>query len=487
MIECLSVKENNEEALINKNGVVGVGTGYKWSNGVPTEQEAIIIFVEKKKSKQNILKKYSADDIIPSSLEGIPTDIIEVGKIIKHQFTQKVRPIKPGYSCGHRLTTAGTIGGIFIDKDGDVVILSNNHVLAAEDKATIGDVIYQPGPHDTNANLNYKDWPDPIQQLPYIATLKQFIALTHNNNQDSAIAKIHPKLIDKKLIDTIYPTINQSIKGFGNPEINQQVQKCGRTTGYTTGRTIALNAKFNINYDKGPITFTNCAVYTSMSKPGDSGSCIINMNMEVVSLLFAGSNKVTLANPIQQIQQTYGLQILGTTTNKPQTEEWITHTASGKITNENNTITTTAPANEFCYIEKPVKKFNTITLDVNTGTDEGATWGPGLTLQWPTGILKLNLRHGGQFGGYHGGNHNITIGTVKPNTTYKLRIRKTPTTYIGEIYDQKWYTVIELPKSVFPQTPIILKIGKTDMVGQATNHTTQGKTGTATYTNLTIE
>lgn len=495
MLECQSVKEQHQDSICAKNGVVGIGVGSKWENGVPLENvPAILIFVEKKRSKRGLLTKFSVDDLIPETIDGVRTDVIEVGKLVKHAagFRERMRPIKPGYSCGHKNVTAGTIGGVFLDKDNDPVILSNCHVLAWENKAKLGDIIYQPGIYDTNRkNLDFREWPDPVGSLPYIGTLKQFVALSEKNNRtDSAIARIHPKIVESGLIDTLYPMINQNCNGFGVTHVGQQVQKCGRTTGYTTGRVIGMNATFTIGYDFGPATFEDCIVFTSLSSGGDSGSIIMDMNANAVAHLFAGSNKVTIGNPISYAQNEYGLKLWNAKTVTPtlgfNNSEWKQHTTSGTIQIANNVATINAPANQFCFLEDDIGAFNSVSVDVNTGTDKGATWGPGLTIQWPNGIMKVNVRHNDKFGGYFNGTFNINIGAVKANANYTLRIRKSTTgTFIGEVLDSgKWYTVIEIPISIFPQAPIAVRVGKTDLVGQPSNHTDAGSTGTCTVSNF---
>lgn len=490
MLEADRLKNEHEGSLIAKQGVVGVGVGEKWINGVPSDQQAIIVFVEKKRTKRGIIQKFSAADIIPDEIGGVPTDIIEVGKIVKQSFTQRLRPLKPGFSVGHRDITAGTIGGFFLDADGEPVILSNNHVLANENKAKIDDLIYQPGPHDTKANLNFVGWNDPVGNLPYVATLKKFLPLDNDGNQhDSAIAKIHPKIISSGLIDSIYPTINRSCAGFGTFTSGIQAQKCGRTTGFTTGRVLGLNASFTIDYDFGPAKFVNCAVLTAMSKGGDSGSIIFDMEMKAIGLLFAGSPKVTLASPIGPVVDYYGLKLwnpngaVGIDTLDFGDKTWQAVSAGSNINNTGSVVTITGEANKFAYLESPLTNFNSVQVIVNSGNDEGATWGPGLTVVWPNSTLKVNIRHGDKFGGYFNGTYNINIGQVKPNTDYGLRIRKsTVRTWVGEVRDgNRWYTVMELPMSIFPHPPIGVRVGKSDLAGNPSNHTDAGKVGNCSF------
>lgn len=305
-----AIHKANKRRLHRRAGVVGTGVGYKWVAGKQTKQPAILVFVEKKLSPRRLFTKYAAIDLIPEEIGGLPTDVIEVGRITKQGYRDRVRPLRPGYSIGHGDVTAGSIGGFFLDRDNDVVLLSNNHIIACENKAKIGDLIYQPGPADFLGNKSFRGWIEPLSKLPYIGTLKQFVYLKSRNNvQDSAIVRIPPGFLAECLIDARYPKIDQPIHDFGEPLVGMKVQKCGRTTGHTTGTIMALHASFTIAYDFGEAAFDDCIVITGMSQGGDSGSLVCDMKMNAVGLLFSGSPRVTLANPLSPVIKQYGLCI----------------------------------------------------------------------------------------------------------------------------------------------------------------------------------
>jgi hypothetical protein len=154
-------KETSTNELLHKPGISGVGIGKKIVNGIPTDEDAIMVFVQSKVDKETVNKQNNDLCMIPSEIDGIPTDVFECGEIVKMAgLKERKRPIKPGYSVSHGKVTAGTIGGIFYDKDGDVVILSNFHVLTPDGKAKIGDIIYQPGVWTATEIWHSKDGPD---------------------------------------------------------------------------------------------------------------------------------------------------------------------------------------------------------------------------------------------------------------------------------------------------------------------------------------
>ena len=138
-----SLKDNRDRLRLKKN-VIGTGVGRKISNGVKTDKECITVFVKAKTDR------LSNKDRVPKTIDGVLTDVIEVG-VIKPHHREKRRPVVGGTSCAHIDSTAGTIGGIFKFKNDEFdrkYILSNNHVLALSNNALLGDIILQPGPHD---------------------------------------------------------------------------------------------------------------------------------------------------------------------------------------------------------------------------------------------------------------------------------------------------------------------------------------------------
>lgn len=477
MSDAIKARAANESKLSKNHNVVGTGVGKKWVNNTPTDDDAIIVFVKKKYS-ENTLRSQGAS-VIPKSVDGVPVDVIEVGDIKPQGFKKKVRPIKPGYSCGHTATTAGTIGGVFIDKNGDHVLLSNNHVAANENRAKKGDIILQPGPVDSRSK-------NPI------AKLKKFIKLKkRGNTQDSAICVIDPNLVKAEMIDPIYPVINQPLCGFGEASVRQHVQKCGRTTGYTTGNVMALNASFTIEYDFGSAKFDDCIVLSAMSKGGDSGSIIQDMKSNAVGLLFAGSSKVTLANRFSLVRDYYGLELWKGSGEPVDIKhgDWVLMTDKGSGKLKKDIFEIEAKANHHCFVEAKLGKIvKNVSCTINTGSDSGATWGPGIVLQFPNGHLQVNLRVGnGCYGGAINNQKINKIGSCRQGHQYNLRIRLDGRTYVGEIRDKKWLTIFEVPASVFPNAPVSVRIGKTaGNGGRGDYHLASGELGKCSISDINI-
>ena len=222
------------------------------------------------------------------------------------------RPVPIGVSTGHPSITAGTIGAR-VTNGTSVFALSNNHVYADVNTASIGAAVIQPGTFDGGAA------PD-----DNIGTLADFepIRFTQGSTNviDAAIALTTTELLGN----------STGGDGYGVPSstwmvavLNMSVQKCGRTTGCTSGKVAGINATVDVDYGAphGVARFVNQIVITpgAFSAGGDSGSLIVakgkrgdtSDDRKPVGLLFAGSFSATIANPIDSVLTRFGVTIDG--------------------------------------------------------------------------------------------------------------------------------------------------------------------------------
>ncbi len=319
-----------------------------------------------------------------------------------------------------------------------------------------------------------------------VATLKSFERLKKTNNtHDSAIAVVAKDLLEKDLVNFTYPEVNKLVAGFRNARQGENVQKFGRTTEYTTGRILALHSDLTIGYDAGDMEFKDCIVTTNISQGGDSGSLVLNMDFEAVGLLFAGSSQVTIANPIHYVIEKYGLKLWEHPGTIPDDslmldgKLWARHPGNGKLEIANNRMTLTSRANHTCFIQHPLgRKFKMISCAIHTGTERGATWGPGITVKWPNGFVKVNLRPR-TYGAYHNHRYNVRFGDVRPNTIYALRIRDIGRSIVCEAKRsrQKWVRIMEIARGMFRGHPTLVRIGKTSSTGNANDFRRAGPEG----------
>jgi len=302
-------KEEREEELLGRNNVVGVGLGNKFTDGVDTGERCIQVFVDHKVDVDMLPVK----DRVPKTLNKQPTDVIAVGPIFAGEPTGAIavspqalegrrRPAMGGDSVGHYQITAGTAGAGCYDAEimpgipRRYYILSNNHVLANSNGANIGDPIYQPGPFDGGTA-------DDI-----IGRLARYVPITFDgscNLVDAALAEVDFRDFTREIYYQGYVNHN-----YAPVNINDVVQKTGRTTNFTTGRVLSVNATVNVNYGSGKVAkFCKQIITTTMSAGGDSGSLVLDTDENAIGLLFAGSTSVTIINNIGYVQSLLGVRL----------------------------------------------------------------------------------------------------------------------------------------------------------------------------------
>jgi predicted nucleotidyltransferase len=71
------VKRRHEQTLMRKANVVAVGIGFQRRGGQITNEVCIVVSVKTKVA----LTQLKQEDIIPSSIEGVPVDVVETGTI----------------------------------------------------------------------------------------------------------------------------------------------------------------------------------------------------------------------------------------------------------------------------------------------------------------------------------------------------------------------------------------------------------------------
>ncbi|MFK4067747.1 hypothetical protein [Streptomyces sp. NPDC029674] len=346
--------------------VVGFGHGVKWSDGEPTGEPAVIVFVTQKVPESMLPER----DVVPRQMDdGTPTDVVAVGHIAAQRqqsrpggrraedrasvtygpdgsvseqlaglgqpqleelagrgafepqlLKRRMRPCPSGFSVGNVRVTAGTLGsvvydflpGASVDPPGaglgvpsKFYILSNNHVLADSNRAQPGSAIVQPGVFDGGQ--------DPADR---IATLERFITIQfapqiplerHNNVVDAALGAVD---FQDATREQYFSGAPRAWRRKANVAVGDLVKKSGRTTNISFGRIIAVDATVDVNYGTaGTARFKDQIVTTNISAGGDSGSLVTSQDDVAVGLLFAGSSVATIVNHIEHVRALLRVEI----------------------------------------------------------------------------------------------------------------------------------------------------------------------------------
>ncbi len=351
MKDNIKISKRCRRNLHKKPNVVGVGVGYREKGGRKTGEKAIIVFVTKKMAPH----KLDGAGMVPRSLKGQRVDVIEIGEVrllendappsqeeeesplSESGRLKRWRPAPGGVSIGHYKVTAGTLGCAVKDPaTGEKFILSNNHVLAnstsGEDgRASAGDPVLQPGSYDGGR-------PD----LDTIAPLARFIPLRPTLQPPKCATARYWESLANKILTVMRPAYRlylQRSNEEGNlvdaalagplgetdlaPEIMElgrisgtaeaypgdEVVFSGRTSGVVRGKVIARDVSLFVTMEPGKeLYFVDQLITSAVSRPGDSGSLLLDGKNRAVGLLFAGSQTVSVCNRIQNVCMLLGVE-----------------------------------------------------------------------------------------------------------------------------------------------------------------------------------
>jgi hypothetical protein len=330
--EVKRAKELSKYSILSKPNVVGVGYGYKEKSGQRTADLCVVAMVRVKLPKSSL----APHELVPKTLNGISTDVVQVGEIRALQArTDRWRPAPGGVSIGHYQITAGTLGTVVRDAvGGERLILSNNHVLANSNDAQIGDAITQPGPIDGGHAISdkiatlerfipieFSSEPSDCDTAKWVADAANFFARLLSSRSKLVPVRENPAAVNQVDAAIARPVddgdlLNEildigEVSGTAEPKLAMGVRKSGRTTAFTAGQITVLEATIDVNYGEGrKARFEGQIVSTPMSQGGDSGSLLVaGESLQAVGLLYAGSNQATIFNPIDEVLAALSIEL----------------------------------------------------------------------------------------------------------------------------------------------------------------------------------
>lgn len=295
-------RESYVRSRLHSENVTAVGIGRKITAGAKTDDLAVRVYVRSKLPKSVLGRQ-----IVPSHLNGIPTDVIvsgpfrALGTDIDAARLSR-RPVAPGVSLGFAHPTrviAGTLGAL-VERGGQQYYLSNNHILAFENKLPIGSAILQPGMLDGG-------------KLPAakVGELAEFVRLVSSGNKvDAALSTISANSLPQPFLH-----VSLASSAPAPAMVDQQVHKMGRTTGYTTGIIEDIAADIPVIFSTKVYRFEDQILISGNAEPfaseGDSGALVAETSADsAIGMLFAGSNEFAAANHFDEVAATLGVSLV---------------------------------------------------------------------------------------------------------------------------------------------------------------------------------
>ncbi|MCO4098374.1 MAG: hypothetical protein HEQ38_03035 [Gemmatimonas sp.] len=301
-------------------GIVGVGIGLPDPDSIALGaggpgEPSLTLFTESV-LPHDVLLSQLAQSAGTRALSSVPVQQVHVGAVDAYSHRARHRPAPGGVSVAHVNVTAGTLGsraiGLTAPWTNRHLILSNNHVLANSNAASVNDSIVQPGPADGGRH--------PGDQ---IAVLARWVPIAFGgaaNFVDAAFGWAwHERIRGEQYYlsggrAAYYRTGTAPLAA----SLGMIVGKSGRTTGLTQGRVTQIGVSVNVNYGGGRVAlFRNQIAIQSVnanpfSAGGDSGSLIWHWasGLRPVGLLFAGGGGTTFANPIGAVLAALNIRLL---------------------------------------------------------------------------------------------------------------------------------------------------------------------------------
>lgn len=298
------VQEKHTRDLMQQAGIAGTATGLNAAGKV-------------------VVKVFTTGEgkpAVPKTLGDVAVEVEQYGPFFRYsgfagdpKYDPKKRAPRPvpigtsginlSFSCGNQCST-GTIGCRLRAKDGSgFYALSNNHVFADLNAAALNTPIVQPGPADADCLCITED------EVGRLVRFKPLDSTGAENRIDAAIISTTEGLIGNSTLPDGYGAPRSYV--VKEPFIGQKVMKYGRTTGFTKGRIIAVNASVNVQ----GYFFTGQTIIIgeggTFGGPGDSGSLIVDGDRFPVGLLFAGGGQITIANRIHEVLDFFNMEIDG--------------------------------------------------------------------------------------------------------------------------------------------------------------------------------
>jgi len=292
--------------------VSGIGVGYKYVGGQRTDRIVITVYVRKKLPPAEL----DPGAKIPAEIEGVPTDVIEVGKVSVRPRAASINspPYEvrvlgspgPGrfstliggiWIMRHLSIYFGTMGAVFVDrKTRQAVILSNDHVLPGP----AGFQVRQPGieeDHDVIGRIHRLRF-DPARGI------------------DAATAILNcPRDYSEGEVRGI-----GRLRGFAAPRLGTTLTKSGAHSGVTSAEVTAVDVEHEVDYrpERPETVMHDVFVLDGGTGPGDSGSIWIDSDLRAVGLNFAGRDQswifpfihaLAIATPMQTVAEAMELEL----------------------------------------------------------------------------------------------------------------------------------------------------------------------------------
>jgi S1-C subfamily serine protease len=304
----IDTKERTKERLLSIPGVHGTGVGCRFVRGQRTNELVITAYVHRKVA----LSEIPSNELIPGEIEGIKTDVVESQLAECFDDIGRYRPLVGGSQIEYSTTehtsqtttvfhsNTGTLGCMAKSrKTGKNMILTNGHVAAGcgDPSVAISAGRRLGQPDDSNdCTCCSKCWATVVGTV-VAAQIDPDVGLIQIDKCVDASAGLRD-------LGTIRGVLNEGqINALGNARVQIRGAKTASVKfGVVSNVSVDDNAVCR-ERDDGPSTtraYTHAIRVEAdpnnfFAQRGDSGSAVLDMNGNLVGLLFAGFTPIGTA------------------------------------------------------------------------------------------------------------------------------------------------------------------------------------------------
>jgi hypothetical protein len=281
--EMQKILRRNYRRYLKFKGVHYADIGYKYVDGIRTEQLCLRLHVHRKHTR-----KFLKREAVPQRVDSIRTDIIVSNPKLHPRFGVRHNELSGGIEIlNSYLFDSGTLGAILYDANGNMVGLSNYHVLYGS-KGQDGDTVIQP-----------KE--DPTQPADIIGNL-----VTGSQQYDCAIFSINANRTSEEA--QIF-AFQHKITGSRDPVQGIAIKKSGVASDVTYGIVDGVSADGSFCIAANPVRANPGNILATF---GDSGSIWVvddDQGNVAVGLHFAGEQdgSKAYAYNIKLVTKTLGI------------------------------------------------------------------------------------------------------------------------------------------------------------------------------------
>ena len=285
-----------ESRWLHHRGVQGIAVARRRESGLLRRELALVVYVERKRPLARLARPVPAEVSVPD-LGRLPTDVVEIGRILPCTSTTPMRPARPGCSVGHLSGTGGTMGPIVVRQGATTLFFVGcAHVLAPRGQQSLADAVYQPAP-------SYEGH----RRIGTLCVTKRILYSSAG----------WPNLVDAALVEIDDPAmVTPELREIGEapslvhdaPPAGAHLRLIGQASDLSHCTVEAAPSYVALHYPRRA-GFQQQILCNHAARPGDSGGIAIDEEGRIVGLVIGASESRTVVTPWRFLRGAFSVRL----------------------------------------------------------------------------------------------------------------------------------------------------------------------------------